>query len=267
MHGGYKRVAAVLTKKITWIMSKRIAAIEIQASKIDPHGKTIISNCYISVLDVVRIDYDAGTVERANFTVNPMQVEAHRGTARKLPRTPFESIAWDVMDYLQGCDIMGFCVRRLDLPLLAEEFARAGIDNFPSENISVIDVQSIFHQMEPRNFAAAVRFYLDQEYAAHQRNSADVELTRRIFDRQIERYGMGLDLDYLHEISAFGKDLADFSSLLYWQDNGLKLFWNFGKNKDQPVKAEDPFTIWFLRNDFPAQSRRIVADYTNIQIF
>jgi hypothetical protein len=120
--------------------------------------------------------------------------------------------------------------------------------------------------MEPRNFAAAVKFYLNREYLAPQRNTGDVELVRQIFERQREMYGLA-DLDQLHEISAFGKDIADFANLTYCQDNGRKLYWNFGKNKDQPVTAEDPFTIWFLRNDFPAQSRRIVADYTNIQIF
>lgn len=246
-------------------MSK-IAIIEIQAGKFNPHAKTIISNCYIATIDVVRVDYETGECSRANFTVNPMQNEAKVATARKLPRTPFESIAWDVKEYLEDCDFMGFSIRRLDLPLLAEEFARSGIDNFPHESVSIIDIQSIYHQMEPRNFAAAVKFYLNREYLAPQRNTGDVELVRQIFERQREMYGL-TDLEQLHEISAFGKDIADFANLTYWQDNGRKLYWNFGKNKDQPVTAEDPFTIWFLRNDFPAQSQRIVADYTNIQIF
>jgi hypothetical protein len=243
-----------------------IAIIEIQAGKFDPNGKPIIQNCYIADLHIVMIDPDTGDIQRAHYTPNPMMEEQRRGFASKYPRTPFAQIAQQVQEFLGDCDYMGYCLRKLDLPLLAEEFARAGIDGFPNENVNVIDVQSIYHQMEPRTLPAAVRFYLGREYGNRSRSTSDAELVFEIFEKQKQLYGLTEQLDDLHMFSAFGKNVADFAGLVYYA-SGTKLVWNFGKQKDLPVRAEDPFTIWFLKGEFPAQSKRIVSEFCNIKTF
>ncbi len=244
-------------------MHRPIAIIEIQAGKFDKEGKANVKNCYIDSLLAIRIEPD-GKEKRAQFQTNPAHDWRPEYEGRNGLFTPFSAIANQVREFLEGCDFMGFCMRRLDIPLLAEEFYRAGHDDFPDQDANIIDVQAIFHQMEPRTLPAAAKFYLGIDHSG-KRGISDAEVVKKIFEAQRDRYALPDDNEKLHELSLFGKNIADFSGLVYWVD-GVKLFWNFGKHKDQPVKAEDHFTKWFLSNEFPAQSKMIVAQYTNTTI-
>lgn len=244
-----------------------IAFIEIQASRFDRRGKLIVSNCYISQIMVVRVEPD-GSEDAAHWMTNPLQVDPGADFQEyQVNDTPFRDIAAHVREFLDGCDLAGFGIRRLDLPLLAEEFARSGFHDFPADWVKVIDVQSIFHQMERRDFQAAVKFYLGKDYDGD-RKTTDATLTRLIHKQQTEMYSdIPTDRQELHDMCVFGKNIADFSGLIYWDDTAVNLFWNFGKLKDQRVRASDAYTEWFLKNDFPYQSKRIVAEHTDMYKF
>jgi len=243
-----------------------IAFIEIQASRFDRRGKPIVSNCYIGSMTAVRVDPD-GTETEGHWMTNPLLVDPGADFQEyNVNDTPFRQIANDVKEFLEGCDIAGFGIRRLDLPLLSEEFCRCGEYDFPKDWTKVIDLQSIFHQMEPRDFPAAVKFYLGRQYQG-ERSTTDATLSRLIFKKQMEMYRLPTDRQELHDMSVHGKQIADFSGLLYWDDTAVHLFWNFGKLKDQRVRARDVYTEWFLKNDFPHQSKRIVAEYTDLHQF
>lgn len=241
-----------------------IVFIEIDAGRFNRYGKPIVSNSFIANMMAVKVNPD-GSEEVEQWITNPLQVDPGADFQdHQIGRTPFVDIANDVYEFINGCDLAGFGIRRLDLPLLAEEFNRCGFPDFPSDFIRVIDIQSIYHQMEKRDFPAAVKFYLGKDYQGN-RNSADATLARLIYKRQLEMYrDMPRDRQQQHDLCAFGKQLADFAGLLYWDDTAVHLFWNFGKLKDQQVTKSDPYTKWFLQGDFPAQAKRIVADYTDL---
>src|SRR6185436_2034083 len=99
----------------------------------------------------------------------------------------FKQVANEVKQFLENCDLSGYNSNKFDIPVLVEEFLRAGID-FKFESRKLVDVQKIFYQMEPRTLTAAYKFYCQKELVDAHSAEADVEATREILEAQIERY-------------------------------------------------------------------------------
>lgn len=197
----------------------------------------------------------------------------------------FEEIADELLAYLDDCDVAGFNILRFDLPLMVEEFTRSH-KNFDLSDRKVVDVQRIYHHMEPRNLSAAFRFYTGQSIstlgAAH---AADVDTlaTFHVFNRQLDRYvGQEIesesgekiaspvfnDIDKLHELS-MGRQL-DLSGRLQFNDQKEVVF-AFGKYKDVSVKEvftkrDQGYYSWIMQSDFPADTKNWVTKiYKQIQ--
>ena len=201
----------------------------------------------------------------------------------------FKEIAPLLAENFKGCDFAGFNSNRFDVPILAEEFLRAGID-FDFTKCKLIDVQTIFHKMEPRNLAAAYKFYcgrkMDEDFEAH-RADQDTEATYRVLLGELEMYSEAnqdnpervLPND-VSELAAFSKqnDNVDFAGRMIWapivDKDGTPLsnadgtpqlqeVFNFGKYKDMPVSEvlhKDPgYYSWMLGAEFPNNTKQVLT--------
>lgn len=174
----------------------------------------------------------------------------------------FKQIAKSLAEVLEGCDIAGFNSCRFDVPLLAEEFLRAGVD-FDFSKRKLIDVQVIFHRKEERTLKAAYRFYCDKDLVDAHSAEADTRATYEILKAQLSRYDdLPNDIEALaSQYSAFNNNL-DLAGRIILDENGTELF-NFGKHKGKPVREvlqrEPSFYAWIMDGDFPLNTKQVLT--------
>lgn len=185
----------------------------------------------------------------------------------------FAQVAADLAQLLKNCDLGGFNSNKFDVPLLAEEFYRAGVD-FEVENRHFVDVQNIFHKMEPRTLRAAYKFYCGQDLINAHSAEADTRATYEVLLAQLDRYE-GVEYDdnkgnksipivnnvpALHEFS-FNTRNADLVGHIVYNEKGVEVF-NFGKYKGQSVadvfKKEPQYFDWMKKADFPLSTKRLL---------
>lgn len=206
----------------------------------------------------------------------PKEVTEIHGISDKdvADKPTFAQVAQDYSSFLEKCDMAGFNSNKFDVPLLAEEFARAGID-FEIKGRQFIDIQNIFHKMEPRNLSAAYKFYCNKDLENAHTAEADTRATYEIMLAQIQRYQ---DVDYkdkdgnvskpvqndvkkLSEFSFYNKN-ADLVGQIIFDKNNVEVF-NFGKNKGKSVesvfKAEPQYYDWMMKSDFPNYTKKVIT--------
>jgi DNA polymerase III subunit epsilon len=176
----------------------------------------------------------------------------------------FRLVANEIKQFLEDCDLAGYNSNRFDIPLLIEEFLRVGID-IDTEEIELLDVQRIFHLMEPRNLSAAYKFYCAKDLENAHSAEADVFATWEILQAQMERYpNLGDSITDIQKI--IGKEeLVDFARRFIY-DDGVIVF-NFGKHKGKPVttvlKNEPQYYDWMLRSDFELHTKKKLTEIFN----
>jgi DNA polymerase III subunit epsilon len=173
----------------------------------------------------------------------------------------FKMIAGEVASIIRGCDLGGYNSDKFDIPMLAEEFARVGYDIDLKEN-KFVDVQAIFFLKEPRNLAAAYKFYCNKDLMNAHSALADVEATWEILQSQLEKYtDLGRTVDSLASIGQSNK-FVDFAGRIVYNDAGEEIF-NFGKYKGQKVvdvfAREKSYYNWMMEGDFPAYTKKIIT--------
>ncbi len=219
----------------------------------------------ISLLKV----YPNGTEEVKTRRINPeMPIPAeatavHNISDEDVKDCPtFKQIAKSLAEVLEGSDIAGFNSCRFDVPLLAEEFLRAGVD-FDFSKRKLIDVQVIFHRKEERTLKAAYRFYCDKDLVDAHSAEADTRATYEILKAQLSRYDdLPNDIEALaSQYSAFNNNL-DLAGRIILDENGTELF-NFGKHKGKPVREvlqrEPSFYAWIMDGDFPLNTKQVLT--------
>lgn len=170
----------------------------------------------------------------------------------------FKQIAHSLADYLRGCDIAGFNSNRFDIPMLDEEFHRVGVE-FDFHKARFVDVQTIFHKLEPRNLTAAYRFYCNKELVGAHGAQADTMATYEVLLAQLERYE-NLPSEVV-ELSKFSSqnDNVDLAGRLIYDSKGREVI-NFGKYKGQiasDVLSHDPgYYSWIMQGDFTNDTKR-----------
>jgi DNA polymerase-3 subunit epsilon len=274
-------------------LTKPLIVFDLETTGLDLATDRIIQISYIKV-------NPNGDEERKNIFVNPekpippLVQELTNITDEMVKDAPtFKQIAKTLHDTFSGCDFAGFNSNRFDIPMLAEEFLRAGID-FDFQRCRLIDVQNIFHKMEPRNLSAAYRFYtgnkMEEDFQAH-RADEDTEATYRVLQGQLDKYNpqnpadpektLANDMDVLAEFSKMN-DNVDFAGRIIWQEmkdaNGKTLLdsngkprlhevFNFGKYKGWAVADvvhRDPgFCNWILSSNFTLNTKQVL---TRIQL-
>ena len=198
----------------------------------------------------------------------PIPIEAssiHGITDEMVKDAPvFRQIANEVKQFLEGADLGGYNSNKFDWPLLVEEFLRAGLD-FSIEGRKMLDVQRIYHQMEPRNLGAAYKFYCSKELENAHSAETDVNATWEVFESQLVRYPqLGNSLDSVTKI--IGEDeIVDFARRMI-NDNG-KIVFNFGKHKGKPVeevlRTEPSYYDWMMKSEFALHTKMKLTEIFN----
>lgn len=186
----------------------------------------------------------------------------------------FKQAAPALLSFIGNADMAGYNSNKFDIPLLVEEFMRVEAD-FDLKGRRLVDVQNIFHFMEPRNLAAAYRFYCNQNLENAHTAEADVKATYEIFKAQLQKYEnteleddkgnkfkpVQNEIGKLSELSAKSKNV-DLAGRIVYNEKGIEVF-AFGKHKDKSV--EDVFTKepsyynWMMQGDFPLYTKRILT--------
>ena len=174
----------------------------------------------------------------------------------------FKQIAKSLAAQLEGCDLAGFNSNRFDVPVLAEEFLRAGID-FDMSKRKLIDVQIIYHKKEPRTLEAAYKFYCDKDLVDAHSAEADTRATYEVLKSQLEFYpDLVNDIDELSKEYGSFRNNVDFAGRFVMNDEGIEVF-NFGKHKGKPVadvlNKEPSYYAWMMDGDFPLNTKQALT--------
>lgn len=174
----------------------------------------------------------------------------------------FAQVARSLEQFIRGCDFGGFNSNRFDLPVLVEEFMRAGVDvDFKKRRF--IDVQNIFHRKEQRTLVAAYRFYCGKELEEAHSAAADTAATYEVLQAQLDRYpDLENDVDALAEYSARG-ETVDYAGRIVYNERGEEVF-GFGKHKGRPVcevfETEPSYYSWMMNGDFPLYTKKVITE-------
>jgi len=270
-------------------LTKPLVVFDLETTGLDIITDRIIQLSYIKVTP-------DGTEVRGNHLINPERaipafVTDLTGISNETvaDQPTFKEMAPQLAESFKGCDFAGFNSNRFDVPILAEEFLRAGVD-FDFTKCRLIDAQTIFHKMERRNLAAAYKFYcgreMDEDFEAH-RADQDTEATYRVLLGELEMYSEANQDDPervlpndVSELAAFSKqnDNVDFAGRIIWapivdKDGAplsnadgtpqLQEVFNFGKYKDMPVSEvlhKDPgYYSWMLGAEFPNNTKQVLT--------
>lgn len=228
-----------------------------------------VSEARIIQIAATRIEPGCDNIsQKILHTVNPNQnideyiVELTGVSNEEAAASPsFKDIAQEVYEFFKGCDFIGYNLMRFDVPLLAEEFARIDMEHPFGTDTKFIDVQSIFHQREPRDLSGAVRHYLNKEHTDAHDAMGDTVATLEVLKAQLRHYSdLPNDLAQLHALSMRGKEYADPSGLFYFDDK-RELHYKFGKYRDQPVHPYDNYLQWMMNTDFPICAKDFIRRF------
>ena len=270
-------------------LTRPLIVFDLETTGLDFIRDRIIQISYIKVSP-------DGTEERENLFVNPEKpiphevVELTGITDDDVKEAPtFKTLAPQLCEKFKGCDFAGYNSNHFDIPMLAEEFLRAGID-FDFSKVRLIDAQTIFHKMERRNLAAAYKFYcgrkMEEDFTAH-RADEDTEATYRVLMGELDKYAPGVqeepdrvlenDMDYLAEFSK-QNDNVDFAGRIVWKpvigadgkpvldadgkEQKVEVF-NFGKYKGRPVadvlRTDIGYYSWMMGGDFTFNTKQVLT--------
>ena len=180
----------------------------------------------------------------------------------------FKQVAQELKQMLDGCDIGGYNSNRFDIPLLVEEFIRVEVD-FDMKGRRLLDVQKIFHLMEPRTLSAAYKFYCEKTLENAHSAEADAAATAEILESQLKRYPeLGDSVDSV--LKVIGEEVIVDFARRFSVENGVEVF-NFGKHKGRPVadvlRSEPQYYDWMMRGDFPRHTKQKLTEiYTRTML-
>ena len=179
----------------------------------------------------------------------------------------FKQIANEIKQFIEGADLGGYNSNRFDIPMLNEEFLRAGI-SADLESRLLLDVQKIFHKMEQRTLTAAYKFYCNKNLEDAHTAEADAMATWEVLEAQVEKYdNIGNTVESIVKFT--GEDqIVDFAGRLI-MENGVEIF-NFGKHKGKSVikvlKDEPQYYDWMMKGDFALHTKQKLTEILNRSI-
>lgn len=175
----------------------------------------------------------------------------------------FKEIAKSLANWMSGCDFAGYNSLKFDIPMLAEEFIRAGVE-FDFRKRKLVDVQNIFHKMEQRTLSAAYQFYCNKILEKAHSAEADTIATYEVLMAQLDRYpDLKNDVQFLADFSAKNRNL-DYAGLIILNDKDVPVF-NFGKHKgktvEQVLTKEDPnYYSWIMSKEFTLDTKNVITE-------
>lgn len=221
--------------------------VEISMVKVMPNGDEIVKTRRIN----------------PGMPIPPESTAIHGITDVDVKDCPtFKEIAKSLAAQIEGCDLAGFNSNRFDIPMLAEEFLRAGVDvNLGRRKF--VDVQTIFHKKEQRNLTAAYKFYCQKDLENAHSAEADTMATYEVLKAQLDRYpDLENDINFLSQYSSFNKNV-DFAGRMVYNEQGKEVI-NFGKYKgrlvEEVLKNDPGYYGWMMNGDFPLNTKQMLTE-------
>ena len=171
----------------------------------------------------------------------------------------FKELAPKILFFMEGCDLGGFNSNKFDIPMLEEEFLRAGIDSKMEEK-KLVDIQNIFHKMEKRTLEAAYHFYCQKKLIDAHTALADAKATLEVLKAQTLKYNeLENNIPFLSDFSKINQSSVDYAGRIALDQNKEPII-NFGKHKGKKVmdvfKKEPGYYAWIMRGDFSQNTKR-----------
>lgn len=232
---------------------------DLETTGIDITKDRIVEISYIKV-------FPNGNEESKTMRINPemhipeASTAVHHITDEDVKDCPtFKEVAKSVEEALEGCDIAGFNSNHFDVPMLAQEFLRAGV-TFDFSHRRFVDVQNIYHKLERRTLTAAYKFYCGKNLEDAHSAMGDTRATYEVLKAQLDRYPEDLknDVDFLADYSQMNRNF-DLAGRMVYNDKNEVVF-NFGKHKGVPVvdvlRREPGYFNWMMQGDFPLETKQ-----------
>jgi DNA polymerase III subunit epsilon len=243
------RPLAIIDLETTGVNLSSDRIVEIAIVKIMPDEKKLVKRKLIN----------------PEMPIPPLSTEIHGITNEMVKDAPtFRQVANELKQFLDNCDLAGYNSNRFDIPLLAEEFLRIGME-FEGKGRKLLDVQRIFHMMEQRTLSAAYRFYCQKELEGAHGAEVDATATWEVLVAQVIKYPqLGTNIDAI--LKCIGEEqVVDFARR-FIMENGVEVF-NFGKHKGRAVadilKAEPQYYDWMMKGDFPLHTKQKLTEILN----
>lgn len=243
-------------------LKRPLLFFDIEATGLDTSRDRIVELSYIKVSP-------DGSEEAQTMRFNPTIPISAEATAvngitdEDVAQCPtFADKAAELARVFSGCDIAGYNSNHFDVPMLVEEFIRAGVE-FDVSACNLVDVQGIYHKMEKRTLAAAYQFYCHKDLENAHTAMADTRATLEVLRAQLDHYGDQIphSIEGLAEFSRFNKNV-DLAGRIIYDYKGTPVF-NFGKHRGRPVewvvKNEPGFISWMLQADFPQNTKQALT--------
>lgn len=240
-------------------LNKPIVFFDLETTGVDVSRDRIVELCYI------RIEPN-GNEKAESMRINPLihipeeSSKVHGIYDKDVKDCPtFAQKADELMEVFNGCDLAGFNSNRFDIPLLVEEFMRAGKD-IQLQDCRMVDVQNIYHKLERRTLVAAFQYYCGKDLENAHSALADTRATYEVLEAQLDKYPDVLqnDIAFLAEYSRIGRNV-DFAGRIVYDDKGVEII-NFGKYKGQTVASvlrRDPgYYSWVQQGEFTMDTKR-----------
>ena len=244
-------------------LDRPLAVFDIESTGLNPRTDRIVE------LAVLRLE-PGGARSSRTWLLNPgmpiplESVAIHGITDEMVRDAPsFADRADEILDFFRGCDLGGFGLSKLDIPILEEEFSRCGIF-FNAAGRRLFDALRIYHRREPRDLAAALRFFCGEELEGAHGAEADAAAALRVLEGEFARYpDLPTDPDALdRELNPRDPFNVDREGRLRWVNREATV--NFGKKKGKTLRelaeADPGFLRWIVKGDFPLDTRRIASD-------
>lgn len=250
-------------------LTKPLAFIDIEAT-----GSNAATDRIVEIAIIKHLPDGSRTIKRKllnpQIPIPQVVCDIHGITDEMVKDAPtFKQAAHQIKQFLDGCDISCYNAYRLDIPMLIEEFIRAGVE-FDMKSRKLVDVQKIFHQMEQRTLAAAYKFYCNKSLDNAHSAEVDAAATAEILNAQLAKYPqLGNTIDSV--LKAIGEDnIIDFARRFIYDDKGKEVF-NFGKHKGRPIadvlKSEPQYYDWMMKGEFPMNTKQKLTEiYTRIML-
>ncbi|MCX8019141.1 MAG: 3'-5' exonuclease [Chitinophagaceae bacterium] len=249
-------------------LKKPLAVIDLETTGTNPGVDRIVEIAIVKLLP-------DGNRSIKRKLINPEMpipaavTEVHGITDEMVKNAPtFKQVAHEIKQILDGCDLAGFNCNKFDVPILVEEFLRAEVE-FDIKNRKLIDIQSIYHKMEPRTLEAAYKFYCNKALEGAHSAEVDAVAALEILLAQVEKYPeMGNTPEAIQKF--IGEDnYVDLARRII-MENGVEIF-NFGKHKGKPVidvlRQEPQYYDWMMRGDFPLYTKQKLTEiYTRMKL-
>jgi DNA polymerase-3 subunit epsilon len=255
-------------------LTRPLAFLDLETTGIKVATDRIVEIC------ILKANTD-GTTRIKTLRINPEMpippevTNIHGITDEDVKDAPtFRQVAGELNQFLDGCDLAGYNSNHFDIPLLVEEFMRAGTD-FDLKGRRFVDIQNIFHKMEPRNLVAAYKFYCNKDLINAHSAEADTVATYEILKAQLDKYEHAVIKDrkgnLIQPVVNDVKALSDFSFSSRWvdlvghiifNDKNVEVF-NFGKHKGKAVadvfRDEPSYYDWIMKSEFPLSTKKVIT--------